>query len=207
MQKLVIFGGTFNPIHYGHLHLVRQFAKIIETNQVLLIPTAKPPHKIVRDLASARDRLEMCRLAVKRDGFQISDMEIRRGGLSYTSDTLLQIKKSNPDCELYFVTGEDMFLTLPKWHEAKAIYSLATICAAPRTKQGCRTLNEFAKKIAGMGAKTMICDIGILPMSSTMIRNAVKKGKDISDYVPATVADYIHQHHLYLEEQNESGIV
>jgi len=203
MRKLAVFGGTFNPVHYGHLHLVRQFVQRIGADRVLLVPTKIPPHKTVPDLAPAWDRLEMCRLAVKQDGFEVSAIEIQRDGPSYTSDTLLAVKRENPDSELFFITGEDMFLTLEKWHEPKMIYSLATVCAAPRSKRGCRALNEYAEKVGRDGAKTMICDIGFLPISSTMVRNAVRKKEDLSTYVPSAVADYIYEHHLYSEEQYE----
>lgn len=203
MQKLAIFGGTFNPIHNGHLHLVRQFAQRIGADRVLLIPTRIPPHKIASDLAPAQDRLEMCRLAVKQDGFEVSSIEIDRDGPSYTSDTLLAVKRKNPGSELFLITGEDMFLTLGNWHDPQKIYSLATICAAPRSERGCRALNEYAGNVSKAGAKTMICNIEFLPISSTMVRNAARKREDLSGYVPPAVADYITRHHLYSEEKHE----
>ncbi|QAT49764.1 nicotinate (nicotinamide) nucleotide adenylyltransferase [Caproiciproducens sp. NJN-50] len=203
MQKLAVFGGTFNPVHNGHLHLVRQFAQRIGADRVLLIPTKIPPHKVIRDLAPARDRLEMCRLAVERDGFEVSAIEIERDGPSYTSDTLLAVKRENPGSELFFITGEDMFLTLGKWHEPEKIYSLATVCAAPRSERGCEALNEYAERVGRAGAKTMICDIEFLPISSTMVRNAARKKENLSAYVPQAVADYIYRHHLYSEESYE----
>ncbi|WP_411677754.1 nicotinate-nucleotide adenylyltransferase [Caproicibacter sp.] len=207
MRKIAVMGGTFNPIHNGHLHLVRRFQQIIGADRVLLIPTGTPPHKIAPNLAPARDRLEMCRLAVLSDGFEVSDMEIRRIGPSYTSDTLLAVKRENPDAELFFITGEDMFLTLHDWHEPEVIYSLATVCSAPRSSRGCSALRSYAERVVKNGAKTMICDIQYLPISSTMVRDAVRRGEDLLDYVPTAVANYIYHHHLYSEEQNESGII
>ena len=207
MQKIAILGGTFNPIHNGHLHLVRQFAQIIQADRVVLIPTRTPPHKIAPNLAPAQDRLEMCRLAVEQDGFEVSDMEVKREGLSYTSDTLLELKQAYPHAQLFFITGEDMFLTLEQWHKPEIVYSLATICAAPRSRQGCEALNQYAEKVGKLGAKTMICNIDYLPISSTMVRRAVHQRKDILAFVPKPVADFIYKHHLYLEEENESGIL
>ncbi|XOQ44213.1 MAG: putative nicotinate-nucleotide adenylyltransferase [Clostridium sp.] len=204
MQKIAILGGTFNPIHNGHLHLVRQFSQIIKADRVLLIPTRTPPHKAAPDLAPAQDRLEMCRLAAEPDGFEVSDMEIRREGPSYTSDTLLELKQKYPDSQLFFITGEDMFLTLGKWHKPEIVYSLATICAAPRSRHGCTALNQYAEKVRKLGAKTMICDIEYLPISSTMVRRAVHRGENLLAYVPKQVADFIYEHHLYLEERHES---
>lgn len=202
MRKLVILGGTFNPVHYGHLHLLRKFVQRIGADRALLIPTGTPPHKTAPDLAPGKDRLAMCRLAVQKDGFEVSDVEIRRNGPSYTADTLLTVKRENPDSELYFITGEDMFLTLQDWHEPELIYSLATICAAPRSEHGCGALKAYAEKIKKRGAKTMICNLNFLPISSTMVRSAVRRGNDLSGYVPLPVADYIYQHHLYSEESN-----
>jgi nicotinate-nucleotide adenylyltransferase len=204
MQKIAILGGTFNPIHNGHLHLVRRFSQMIQADRVLLIPTRIPPHKAAPDLAPAQDRLQMCRLAAEPDGFEVSDMEIRREGPSYTSDTLLELKQIYPNSELFFITGEDMFLTLEEWHNPELVYSLATICAAPRSRNGCTALNQYAEKVGKKGAKTMICNIDYLPVSSTMVRNAVRRGENLLAYVPRQVADYICKHHLYMEEQNES---
>ena len=199
MLKIAVFGGTFNPIHNGHVHMVRQFAEKIGADQVLLIPTSVPPHKQADDLASAQDRLEMCRLAFPEERFRVSDLEIRRGGPSYTSDTLRELKKLYPDSELYLITGEDMFLTLDHWYEPEVIFSFATVCAAPRSWDGCEPLQNCAKKLQQMGAKTLIADIRFLPISSTMVREAVKEGNNISGLVPKAVESYILEHHLYLE--------
>lgn len=205
MRKLAVLGGTFNPIHNGHLHLIREFVRTVGADRVLLIPTGIPPHKSAPDLAPAADRLAMCRLAGREGLFEVSDMEILREGPSYTSDTLRAVHREYPDAELYFLMGEDMFLTLREWHEPEAIFLLATVCAAPRSRAGCAELLRYAESLKPMGAKALICEIDYLPVSSTLVREAVRNGKTIADYVPPAVADYIHNHHLYLEEQNESG--
>ena len=204
MLKLAVLGGTFNPIHNGHLHLIRRFRRIIGADRFLVIPTGIPPHKPAPDLAPGADRLAMCRLAAKGGLFEVSGMEVGRSGPSYTSDTLREIQKDNPGAELYFITGEDMFLTLTEWHEPEAIFSLATICAAPRGG-GRADLDRYAEKIGKMGARTMICDIDYLPVSSTQVRDAARDGADLSGLVPPEVAEYIRAHHLYAEEPNESG--
>lgn len=205
MLKLAVLGGTFNPIHNGHLHLICRFGRIIGADRFLVIPTGMPPHKPAPDLAPGTDRLAMCRLAAKGGLFEVDDREIRRSGPSYTSDTLREIKRENPGAELYFITGEDMFLTVAQWHEPEAIFSLATICAAPRSSDGRSDLDRYAEEIGKMGAKTMICGIDYLPVSSTQVRDAVRGGAEISGLVPPGVAEYIRAHHLYAEEPNESG--
>ena len=202
-MKIIIFGGTFNPIHNGHIHLAKCFADILQADRVILIPTNVPPHKRAPDLADAEDRLNMCRLAAEADKrFCVSDIEIARGGQSYTSETLTELHRQYPDAELYLITGEDMFFLLEEWHDPQVIYQLAMICAAPRSPKGTGALLEYAKKIERNGAKTRIEDIPYYPISSTMIREAVKAGKSISSLVPAAVERYIREKKLYLGEMS-----
>ncbi len=203
MQKIAIFGGTFNPIHNGHIHLAKQFVQQLGADKVILIPTCVPPHKQARDLASEKDRLQMCRLAAVGNLFEVSDIEIKRQGLSYTSDTLRELKQIHPDSEFYLITGEDMFLTLESWHEPQTIFALATLCAAPRSSGGLQPLLDYARVLQGSGAKTIIKNIEYLAVSSTMVRDAVKKGKSIAGLVPPKVMDYIAENKLYLEQGNE----
>jgi nicotinate-nucleotide adenylyltransferase len=198
-MRVAVYGGTFNPIHNGHVHLAEQFARILGVDKVLLIPTREPPHKIPTDLASERDRLEMCRLATANKLFETSDIEIRRPAPSYTSDTLRELKAMYPHSELFLLTGEDMFLTIQNWHEPQTIYSLATLCAAPRSVEGLPRLLEHAELLKRGGAKTIVENIEYLPISSTMVRNAVKNGESIAGLVPPAVAEYILGNNLYLE--------
>ena len=172
MNRIAIFGGTFNPIHNGHLHIAQQFQKQLRAQRVLFIPTFVPPHKRAPDLAPAEDRLEMCRLACEGTPFEVSDLEIRRGGPSYTAETLLALKREYPDAELCFLTGEDMFLTLEK-------------------------LRAYAEKLARHGAKVILQNIDYLPVSSTMVREAVRQNRAIDALVPAEVARYIRENGLY----------
>lgn len=201
MQKIAIYGGTFNPIHNGHLHLARQFARLLGLDRILLVPARVPPHKEAPDLAAAEDRLAMCRLAAQDPVFFVSDAELRREGPSYTSDTLVQLKKENPDSELYLLMGEDMFLTVQDWHRPEILYSLSTLCAAPRSTDGLRRLSGHARALERSGAKTELCNIEYLPISSTMVRRAVKTGQSIAGLVPPEVETYILSRRLYLESE------
>ena len=206
MKKIAVFGGTFNPVHNGHLHLARRFALAAGAQEVLLVPAFLPPHKRAPDLASPSDRLAMCRLAAQDGLFEVSMLEIERGGLSYTADTLRELKRLEPESELFLITGEDMFLTVENWREPETIFSLATVCAAPRSAAGMRRLLGHEALLRAMGAKTLVCDIPYLPVSSTMVREAVKAGKSIEKLVPPAVAGYIYRNHLYTEcgKQDES---
>lgn len=198
-KKIIILGGTFNPIHCGHIHLAECFADILDADRVMLVPTNVPPHKRAPDLADAEDRLAMCRLAAEADKrFCVSDIEIVRGGQSYTSETLTELHRQYPSAQLFLVTGEDMFVTLEQWHDPQVIYQLATICAAPRSFEGTEKLLRYSTKIERNGAKTQIENITYLPISSTMVRDAVKAGKSISSLVPAAVEYYIRKKKLYL---------
>ncbi len=200
LERIAVFGGTFNPIHNGHIHIAESFAEILPADRVILIPTSVPPHKRTAELASAADRLAMCRLAARgRDRLEVSDLEIRRGGASYTSDTLLELRRINPDSPLFLITGEDMFLTLADWHCAETIFSLAAVCAAPRSEDGTAKLLQYAERLERLGAQTVVEPIEYLPVSSTMVREAVREEKDISQMVPAPVERYIRRNKLYLE--------
>lgn len=199
VKKLAIFGGTFNPIHNGHIHLARQFAELLHADRVLLIPTATPPHKREDNLADITHRLAMCRLAAEGLPFAVSDLEMRRGGRSYTADTLRELKKLYPAASMYLLMGEDMFLTLESWHEPEVICSLATVCVAPRSRDGQARLRSYASKLEQKGARVQIEPISYLSVSSTMVRDAVRNGGSVSGMVPEAVELYIREHHLYLE--------
>ena len=199
MKKIAVFGGTFNPIHNGHLSLARRFALALGAEKVLFMPAYQPPHKRTPEFASPSDRLAMCRLAAKDGPFEVSPLEIERGGRSYTSDTLRELKRMEPDSELFFLTGEDMFLTIERWREPETIFSLATICAAPRSASGLKRLLEHETVLRKLGARTVVLDIPYLPVSSTEVREAVRAGKSIEKLVPPAVAEYIGRNHLYTE--------
>lgn len=199
MQKIAIFGGTFNPIHNGHLHLAKRFNEKIRFDRVIFIPTKAPTHKGEEQLADAVHRLNMCKLAVKGTNYEVSDMEVNRATPSYTVFTLEELKKQFPNDELFFITGEDMFLTLLTWNNPERIFQLATICSAPRSIEGIKKMTQYAKKLEAYGAKTMLANIDFLPISSTLVRTAWNNGEDISNLVPIPVMAYMEQHHLYKE--------
>ena len=126
-MKTGIYGGTFNPIHNGHLHIVEEFRRGLGLDRVLLIPTRVPPHKAAPDLASAGERFAMCRLAAQgKPWLELSDIEMRREGKSYTAETLEELSALYPQDQFYLLMGEDMFLTLGRWYRPETIFSLAS---------------------------------------------------------------------------------
>ena len=193
-----VYGGTFNPIHRGHVHILREFIKRLDLRRVLLIPDGTPPHKRAEDLAPPEDRVEMCRRAVQElDIVEISQMELARPGKSFTSDTLTELHGLYPRDELYFLMGEDMFLTVDKWHDAPTIFRLAVLCASPRSPEGYKRLLEKEKELIGLGARCRVVDIPFLDASSTRVRELARAGRDISGLVPEEVAGYISGNRIY----------
>ena len=133
MEKLGIFGGTFNPVHNGHLSLCTQLADALEIPKVLLIPTAIPPHKRAPELASGEHRLAMCRLAAQSDPrFCACDLELRRQGNSYTVETLRELGRLSPSAQLFLLMGTDMFMTVQNWYCACEIFRRAFLVAGAR---------------------------------------------------------------------------
>ena len=197
-MRLGVFGGTFNPIHFGHLHIAQEFARMLGLSQVLFVPTAMPPHKQAEDLAPAADRFELCRMAVRDHPFcRVNDTEIRRGGKSYTVDTLRILTEQYPDTRLFLLMGEDMFLTLQNWREPEKIWQMADICAAPRSAEPGDELYLHQEYLETLGARVHICPIIFLSVSSTMVREKAAKGESLAGLVPPPVERYIKEHGLY----------
>ena len=198
MAKIGLYGGTFNPIHEAHVHLVKDFADRLGLDQILLMPTFQPPHKQAHQLASPEDRLAMCRLAAVGDQrIQVSDLEIRRAGKSYTAETLEELDRLYPGNQWYLLMGEDMFLTVDHWYRPETIYRLAVLCAAPRSLDGLPRLEKHAEFLRSCGAETVLCDIRYLPVSSTLVREAIAEGKDLKGLVSPEIAAYIQEKGLY----------
>lgn len=193
-----ILGGTFNPIHNGHLFLADAFYQTLSLARVLIIPTGVPPHKEAADLASGAHRLEMCRLAVENRPYcQVSGMELSRRGKSYTVETLRALRGLSPQAPLYFITGADMFLTLDHWYQAGEILQLAHICAAPRDAVSAKQLEEQAKKLEQLGGRVHLLKEYPPAISSTEIRERIRQGKSVKGLVPKAVEEYIKEKQIY----------
>ena len=198
-MKTGIYGGTFNPIHNGHLHIVEEFRRGLGLDRVLLIPTRVPPHKAAPDLASAGERFAMCRLAAQgKPWLELSDIEMRREGKSYTAETLEELSALYPQDQFYLLMGEDMFLTLGRWYRPETIFSLASVCTTPRSPDGLDALRQKALEYTGQfQARCFLEHIPYLPISSTHVRQAGARGEDVSGLVPQGVAAYMKERGLY----------
>jgi nicotinate-nucleotide adenylyltransferase len=189
------FGGSFNPIHHGHLICARAAAEAMGLNRVLLIPSRQPPHKIVgTDLASPEDRLAMCRLAVAGDPFfEVSDIELNRDGPSYTIDTVRQLKASGWQ-EVHWLIGADMADILPQWHEPLALMREAKLVLMARPGW---SLDWNALPPEYRSLQTNVVTAPLLEISATAIRQRVREGRPIAYFTPEPVVRYIVERGLY----------
>lgn len=201
-RKIALFGGTFDPIHNGHILLARELASRLQLDRVLLMPTFVPPHKIKADLASASDRLTMCRLACEPyPELAVSDLEINRRGASFTAVTLEQLRKQYPEAQLYLFVGADMFLTLGTWYRFADIARMAVLCAVPREDVTVDTLRTYATQLEKQGATCVIEDIRTPHISSTAIRRLAEQGGSVEHLVPPAVAAYMAEKELYRKDK------
>jgi nicotinate-nucleotide adenylyltransferase len=190
--RLGIFGGTFNPVHIGHLIAAQEVREKMRLSRVIFVPSAYPPHKIEQDLASARHRLNMLKLAIdKISGFSISTLEIERGGKSYSVDTMRQFKKQySKTTKFFFILGIDAAAEIFTWKEVNNFLRLCKIIAVNRPGL---SLKNVSKKPPSKHIVSVI-PIGI---SSSLIRKRITEGKPINYLVPEKVEKYIKRHKLY----------
>lgn len=196
-----MLGGTYDPIHNGHIMLGKQFAAQLGLDKVLIIPTGTPPHKEATTTQASK-RLDMCRLAAKAGGdiFEVSDMEIVRGGKSYSYLTLCELQDEYPGSELFLIMGADMFMTMETWYRFDDLKKLATFCTIPRDDILMDTLSDYALRLEELGCSCCVTNVQLLPISSTMIRNNISEGKPISGLVPESVENYIIENGLYRKQ-------
>ena len=200
MSKIGIFGGTFNPIHLGHIRLGQLVLDEIKLDKILYIPDNTPPHKSDKDLACGEDRLNMINISLKDHiDMESSDIELKREGKSYSFETLLELKKLYPNDELYLITGADMFLTLDKWREPETIFKTANIIGVPRVKSDFEKMEEYAEKvIKPMGAKVFMLSQTVFDTaSSTYVRENIDDYQKIKDMITPEVYRYITEKGLY----------
>ena len=198
-MRRAIYGGSFNPIHNDHVKLALRFAEQFELDRVTLIPTYSTPLKNNSHIIDGEHRFKMCMLAVQDyPVLEVSDIELRRKGESYTSDTIAELL--NDDDSLYLIVGADMYMTLDQWHEFRYIFDHVTILVAPRGEEDYDALEEkYLDYKEKYDCRTLIAHEKIGELSSTMIREGIASGADVSAMVDPRVLDYIQKHDLYRE--------
>ncbi|MBM4448764.1 MAG: nicotinate-nucleotide adenylyltransferase [Chloroflexi bacterium] len=195
-----ILGGTFDPVHNGHLILAEVARKQLNLSVVLFMPAGQPWLKTERIITPAEHRLQMLRLALAgKTGFRISEMEIQRPGPTYTIDTINQLKKDlNTEDELFFILGQDILMQLPQWHEASALVQLCYLVAASRPGVKKPDLKALELKIPGITQRVMLLKEPMIDISATDIRVRVARGLSVRHLVPEPVNRYIKEQRLYV---------
>ena len=201
MKKMGLFGGTFDPIHKGHVSMALRLAQMLDLDGVVLMPTFVPPHKIKENMASAQHRLAMCRLAAEEyPALRVSDMELQRGGASFTVDTLTALSEQYPDTQWHLLVGADMFTTLRTWHRFADIADMAVLCTIAREGTDTQKLKEYAASLTADGIRCSVDECPVEPYSSTQVRERVAAGECVSDLVGEAVARYIRDNGLYQQD-------
>lgn len=195
-MRIGIVGGTFDPIHNGHLAVAEAARACADLDRVVLVPAAVPPHRGPA-LATAEDRLAMARLAAAAsEDVEVSDIELRRGGRSYTVDTLRALSAANPHAELHLVLGWDAARELPTWRLPEEVMALARLVVVGRPGSGLPGPDEL--RAAGIDpGRVILCAEPTPDVSATAIRDRVARGEPISGLVPPGVERYVAEHGLY----------
>lgn len=201
-MKIGILGGSFDPIHMGHLILGENVRDSLKLDKVIFIPTGINPFKGNRNTTSPTQRLEMIKLAIESNPhFTISTIEIEREGISYTIDTIKSLKGRYKEDDLYFIIGSDIIFQIEKW---KDIQQLVKLCKFALVNRPGKELKEIDNKVEELSLKYNIfferISSPFIDISSTDIRNRVRKKQSIKYLVPPKVEDYIIKHKLYVEE-------
>ena len=201
-MKIGVMGGTFDPVHWGHLMVAEEVRSRLGLTEVLLVPAGQPWMKLDRNLSAAAHRLQMVRLAIAdRPYFRLTTMEIERVGPSYTIDTITELKAQlEPGEELFFILGWDSLAQLPQWRQPRQLVKLCRLVAVPRPGYPPSDLDSLSAVIPGLSRRVIILDKPEIDISATEIRKRVAQGLSIDHLVPGPVAEYIRKHQLYLTQ-------
>jgi len=200
VARTAVFGGSFNPIHFGHLLLADEVLDTLGLDRVLFVPAAMPPHKPNAQLAPAEDRYAMVELAVAgHPKFAVSDLELRRAGPSYTVDTLETLRI--PREELFLIVGSETFLDLLNWRTPRRVARLARLVVVPRVGSAFDPDSAAVRKVAHeIGEEPLVVRASSLPISASDLRRRVREERSIAYRLPEAVGAYIRAKRLYRAE-------
>ncbi|HSR03964.1 MAG TPA: nicotinate-nucleotide adenylyltransferase [Proteiniclasticum sp.] len=202
-MKTGILGGTFNPIHNGHLYMAFEAMETLELDRIIFVPNYIPPHKEASN-RNPEDVLRMLEMALEEyDDFIISTFDLEKKGLSYTYETLEYFTKIYPHDEFYFIIGEDSYVNFSLWKNPEKILNFARLVVFQRQGFDLKESRATKAVLENQNSEPIVLDSMILEISSSDIRNRVVRNKQISYLVPAKVRDYINEHGLYKEEPME----
>lgn len=201
-MRLGIFGGTFDPIHLGHLAIAEAARVDLDLAQVIFVPAGAPPHKADWPVSPAADRLEMVRLAIADNpGFVVDDLELRRAGPSFTADTLQVIAARDPGAELFYLLGSDSVLELNTWHDPPRLFAAATLVALVRPGWPPERIREWlAAQPAAHRVRLVTLEVPGLDIAARDLRRRVATGDSIRYLVPEGVRAWILARRLYTAE-------
>ncbi|MGN0395570.1 MAG: nicotinate-nucleotide adenylyltransferase [Coprococcus sp.] len=200
-KRVGILGGTFNPVHNGHIELALQALNQFDLDKVFMMPNNKPAYKNQDEIIAKDDRAEMVKLAIRDiEGLEISYTELNRLGLTYTCETLEQLNNMYPDTKWYFIMGGDSIMYFDKWREPEKILRYATLIAAVRADID---KNTIYNKIEELQSKYADCNILFeeirpIDISSSKLREMISEGLDVSEYMNSNVIEYIKEKKLYI---------
>ena len=198
-MRLGLFGGTFDPVHFGHLLLAEQCREQCELDAVWFLPAGSPPHKQGEEIADGRQRTELLELAAAgHAAFSVNDMELKRAGPTYSVDTLQEIAGAHSDWERFFLIGADSLHDLPKWREPQRILELATVVAVNRGGRPLPDMSSIISQVGDIAAERIrTIDMPGVDLSASDIRRRVAAGKSIRFMTPRSVEVYIQPYRLY----------
>jgi nicotinate-nucleotide adenylyltransferase len=207
-MRIGIFGGSFDPVHLGHLWIGEAATEKLTLDRLLWIPSATQPLKPNGPVAGAEDRLEMLRLAISgRFGHQVDDREIRRAGISYSVDTVAELKNENPDADLFFIIGSDSLSSIERWHQPARLLSLATLSVVQRGGEepvDFSVLQGLVDQVRIDLFRRCVIEMPVIEISSSEIRSRAGQGRGIRHLVPRAVEAYLAAHPIY-QPKNESN--
>ena len=197
-MKAGILGGTFDPVHMGHLAVAKEARSSLGLEEVLFVPAGRPWLKEEAGVQEPGHRLDMLRLALRGlTGFRISTIELDRPGPTYTVDTLAELRRRSPSDELFFIIGADNLAQLPRWREPDRIISLCRLVVAPRAGCPMPDIVRLEAAVPGLKKRLVMLDKPVIDISASMIRERVCLGLSIKNLVPEAVAGYIKENGLY----------
>lgn len=205
MEDVLLFGGTFNPPHLGHIELAQRVSKKLNISKIILIPVGNPPHKNGHNIQCAQHRVNMLQLSVEdKENFEISLIEVNRKGYTYTIDTLRELLKVyNYKCNFYYLIGADTLEKLITWKEFKQVFLLCKFVVILRKGYTKDKVFSIAKTLQlHYKADIIVVDVDCIDVSSTKIREMIRKGECIKNLVYPKVEEYIKDNNLYIESEN-----
>jgi len=196
--RIALFGGTFDPVHYGHLRLAEEAREAANLERVLFVPANASPFRLQEPLSAPQHRLQMLRLAtVDNPAFEVSELEIQRGGVSYTIDTVVAIRNQYPEATLFLIMGADALQSFMQWRSPDAIVQACSLLVGVRPTHELQAILERLPETIRQRAQPVA--MPLLDISAHTIRRRVRAGRSIRYLTPPDVIKYIQQHRLYQE--------